>query len=288
MEVAMSSVPPNPSQYPPGTRPATAGEPVFVTQPVAPQQVVIQQPPEVIVPATHHVHHGQPQEVIVISHSNFFYWWPVWLVGYIMAIYTRFFGGVEVSVGGHLEWIHPSKNPGVIFTLTFFLVILITNVTVRGLSSVVILLVIAFGILLAVYLDWWTTLAAWFSLLSIHMNLGFYVTFSTLLFIVWAISTFLYDHLNYWRVTPGQVTHEYMIGAASKAFDTRGMVFEKHRNDLFRHWILGFGSGDINISTTGAQKSSIAIPNVLFVDAKVLDIQRLIAMKPDQFEEART
>jgi hypothetical protein len=109
-----------------------------------------------------------------------------------------------------------------------------------------------------------------------------------LIFIVWAVSTFLYDHLSYWRITPGQVTHDYLIGAASKSYDTRGMVFEKHRNDLFRHWILGFGSGDINISTTGAQKTSIYIPNVLFVDHKVQAIQRLIAMKPDQLEETRT
>jgi hypothetical protein len=286
----MSSVPPNPSQYPPGTRPAAAGEPVYVTPPVAPQQVVVQQPQEVTAPVTHHVHHNQPQEVIVISHSNFFYWWPVWVVGYIMAAVTYWWGiRMEIPAGsGNFEMIYAGKNPGVIFTLTFFLVILITNVTVRGLSSVVILLVIAFGILLAAYMGWWDSLLYSFSLLSIHMNLGFYVTFSTLLFIVWVISTFIYDHLNYWRVTPGQVTHEYMIGAASKAFDTRGMVFEKHRNDLFRHWILGFGSGDINISTTGAQKTSIAIPNVLFVDAKVLDIQRLIAMKPDQFEGPQT
>ncbi len=147
-----------------------------------------------------------------------------------------------------------------------------------------ILLVIAFGILLAAYLEWWDKLLGWFSLLSIHMNLGFYVAFSTLIFIVWAVSTFIYDHMNYWRVTPGQVTHEFIVGAASKSYDTRGMVFEKHRNDLFRHWILGFGSGDITISTTGAQKVTIAIPNVLFVDAKVLAIQRLIAMTPDQFE----
>ena len=284
----MSTVPPNPSQYPPGTRPATAGEPVFVTPPVAPQQVVIQQPQEAPAPAGRHHAHDGPHEITVISHSNFFYWWPVWLVGYIMAAVT-YAANNQVQVSpGNVELIYPGKNPGVIFTLTFFLVILITNVTVRGLSSLVILLLIAFGILLAAYMGWWDTLLGWFSLLSIHMNLGFYVTFSTLLFIVWAISTFLYDHLSYWRVTPGQVTHDYLIGAASKSYDTRGMVFEKHRNDLFRHWILGFGSGDINISTTGAQKTSIAIPNVLFVDSKVQAIQRLIAMKPDQLEETRT
>ena len=30
------------------------------------------------------------------------------------------------------------------------------------------------------------------------------------------------------------------------------MVFEKIRQDLFRHWILGLGSGDLRINTMGA------------------------------------
>ncbi len=72
--------------------------------------------------------------VIIYSHSNFFYWWPVWVVGYIMAVLSRLpaAGAHQVDMGGgHLEWFNPSKDLGVIFPLTFFLVILITNVTVR-------------------------------------------------------------------------------------------------------------------------------------------------------------
>ena len=101
----MSTIPPNPSQYPPGTRPAAAGEPVFVTQPSPPQQIVVQPPQEVIVPVKHHVRRDQPQEVIVISHSNFFYWWPVWLVGYIMAAVTYAWGvRMEIPAGsGNLK-----------------------------------------------------------------------------------------------------------------------------------------------------------------------------------------
>jgi hypothetical protein len=72
--------------------------------------------------------------------------------------------------------------------------------------------------------------------------------------------------------TPGQLTHDAVIGGAQKSYDTRGMVFEKNRQDLFRHWILGFGSGDIEISTTGARREMFNIPNVLFVYAKVGEI----------------
>jgi hypothetical protein len=52
---------------------------------------------------------------------------------------------------------------------------------------------------------------------------------------------------------------------------------------LVRHWIVGLGSGDIQISTTGAKRETIEVPNVLFVDSKVAEIQKMIAMQPDQF-----
>src|SRR3712207_8475364 len=56
--------------------------------------------------------------------------------------------------------------------------------------------------------------------------------------------------------SPGQVTHVFVLGAASKSYDTENMVLEKFRDDLFRHWILGFGSGDLHITTYGAERRS--------------------------------
>jgi hypothetical protein len=283
----MSTVPPN-MPNPPGTptqQPVAAGQPVVVTPAPAPQQVVMQpgaapeQEKEVL---RQEARQREPKPVIIISHSNFFYWWPVWVCGYIMAAITRIWGD-QVQIGGHNEWFHPSKDLGVIFTLTCFLVILVTNVTVRGLSSVVVILGVVLAVVLALYFGWWEQLTTWFSMITIHMNMGFYVCFSTLIFIVWFIAVFFYDRLSYWKVTPGQITHDYVIGGSAKSYDTRGMVFEKHRNDLFRHWILGMGSGDVQISTMGAKRETIAVPNVLFVDAKVAAIQKLIAMQPDEF-----
>jgi hypothetical protein len=241
------------------------------TVPTAPVPVVPVQPaPEQL-----------PQAVRVYSHSTFFYWWPVWLTGYIMALVTRIDGQL-VTIGNSEVWVHRSKNIGVLFTLLFFLVILITNVTLRGLASVVAILAIAFGALLLAYFDWWEEVLNWMGMVSIYMNMGFYVFFSTLVLIVWAFSVFVYDRLSYWRVTPGKLTYDAVIGGAQKSYDTRGMVFEKHRQDLFRHWILGFDSGDIQISTTGARREIFSIPNVLFVDPKVGEIQKMIAMQPDQ------
>jgi hypothetical protein len=163
-------------------------------------------------------------------------------------------------------------------------VILITNVSLRGLASLVVLLAFAFTTVTLAYFGLWGDLLNWMGKVSIYMNMGFYVFFSTLVLLVWGFSEFVYDRMGYWRVTPGQMTYEKVIGGAAKSYDTRGMVFEKRRQDLFRHWVLGLGSGDILISTTGTKRETIDVPNVLFVDGKVGEIQQMIAMQPDLFK----
>jgi hypothetical protein len=258
-----------------------AGAPAVAVPPGTPVQVVA--PAEQTVAPAHHHHEAQEQHqaVYVYSHSQFLYWWPVWVIGYIMAFLT-WLGGEKVVVGGTEVWFHRSKNVGVLFTLTFFLVILITNVSLRGLASVVAILAFAFTALALAYFGWWEDVFAWMGMVSIYMNMGFYVFFSTLVLLVWAFSVFVYDRMSYWRVTPGQMTYEHVIGGAAKSYDTRGMVFEKHRQDLFRHWVLGLGSGDVQISTTGAKRETLNVPNVLFVDSKIGEIQQMIAAKPDE------
>jgi hypothetical protein len=262
--------------------------PPVAAAPTVPVQNAPQNPPQPAVPTVL----VQPppaqekekiEELRVYSHSTFFYWWPVWVTGFIMALITRMHGQT-VQIGNTEVWMDHSKNMGVLFTVIFFLVILITNITLRGLASAVVVLAVAFIALLLAYMGWWEDVLSWMGRVSIFMNMGFYVFFSSLVFLVWATSVFIYDRMSYWRVTPGQLTHDAVIGGAQKSYDTRGMVFEKQRQDLFRHWILGFGSGDIQISTTGARRETFSIPNVLFVDAKVTAIQQMIAMQPDQYE----
>jgi len=56
---------------------------------------------------------------------------------------------------------------------------------------------------------------------------------------------------------------------------------EKQRSDLFRHWILGLGSGDLIVKTTGAQAHHFEMPNVLFVSSKMQRIEDMIRKIPD-------
>ena len=223
------------------------------------------------------------QPLRIYSHSSLFYWWPVWMIGYIMALLT-FGSGKEQqieAVGQAREWIHPSSNLGVVFFLVLFLVILITNFSMRGLASG---LIIMGGVLLAVvlaYIGWWDEVFTWFGNLTIHLTLGAYFWFSTLLVLAWAVTVFGLDRLSYWEFTPGQLTHKLVFGAGSQSYNTQGMGLEKHRDDPFRHWLLGIGSGDLKIRTSGATHEQIDILNVLFVGSKVAAMQRLIAEVPE-------
>jgi hypothetical protein len=131
------------------------------------------------------------------------------------------------------------------------------------------------------YLGWWEVILTWIPHLAAFINLGFYLFFSAILFLAWACTIFIFDHMSYWVIRAGQITHMRVIGGAEKSYSTRGMEFEKIQNDLFRHVILGLGSGDIHIAVTGARREEFDIPNVLFVSRRLQAMQELIASTPD-------
>jgi hypothetical protein len=222
----------------------------------------------------------QLPEIIIISHSTLLYWWPLWALGYLMALITLI-TGTEVSVGSNKMFIYPVSDLGVIYCLLFVLVSLFTNVSVRGIYSLVVVLVLSFLTVLLALFGWWHHILSALPYFSVYMNTGFYLFFSTLLLIVWLLAVFGFDRLSFWRIHPGQMTFEQMIGGSQKSYDTRGLQFEKQNKDLFRHVILGLGAGDLKILTSGAHKEEFIVPNVLFVDKKVDQIQRLINIEPD-------
>jgi hypothetical protein len=221
-------------------------------------------------------------EILLVSHSGIFYWWPVWAVGYLFGLLT-WTHGQEVQIGDTLVRIHPSNNYGVLYFLTVFLVIVISNVAVRGVASLAVVLGLVLAAVLLAYFHVWDQVLGFFGHLSVYLNQGAYFWFSTLVFITWALTTFVFDRFTHWVIKPGQVTREHFWGAGSQSYDTENMTLEKQRNDLFRHWILGLGSGDLRVHTYGAQHEEIFIPNVLFIGFKIHAVQRLIAEKPAEF-----
>lgn len=254
-----------------------------------------------------------PREIRVVSHSTLFYWWPVWALGFIMALVTFFssqrmvivsraaehFSNAAVTVQGkvlenqsvwtapaakasdHVEMVRisPNKNIGVLFTIILLLVIAITNVPLRGLWSVIVLVVIvAFSIIFAL-LNWWEPILKQLSILDIRINFEGYLLISTVLFVLWCVVFFFFDTQIYMVFTPGQLRVRQEIGDAETSYDTTGMTVQKQRSDLFRHWILGLGSGDLVVQTAGAQAHHFEMPNVLFIGRKVDQIQRMLASR---------
>lgn len=217
----------------------------------------------------------------IYSHSDFFYWWPTWAVGYVMVFLTYMWGKPH-QIGADTELFHASSNLGVVYFATLFTVILITNFRVRGMASGVVVLGALLVTVFLAYMGWWDEIFGLFGALKIHMNMGAYLWFSTLLFTAWAVSVFVVDRLSYWKVEPGQITHVQVLGAGSKSYNTQGMMLEKHRDDLFQNWLLGLGSGNLIIRTSGASREQLDVTNVLFIGRKVAAMQRLIATEAEE------
>jgi hypothetical protein len=172
-----------------------------------------------------------------------------------------------------------NKNLGVLYCFVLLLVIAITNFSLRGLWSVIVIVILlALAVIFAI-LGWWETIIQYLGFLDIRINLAGYFLISTALLVIW-LAVFLYfDRLRYMIFTPGQMRLRLEVGDAESAYDTMGMTIQKQRSDLFRHWILGLGSGDLIVKTSGAQAHHFDMPNVLFLGRKVREIEDLLRSK---------
>ena len=265
--------------------------------------VPVEQPAEA--PAPDALRHSG-SEVKIYGHSTIFYWWPVWVVGFVMAAITYSEGsrgeivprGTVHDVGRHsiavpagterpvMEWSEigelssDNKNLGVVFTISLLLVVFITNTPLRGLWSAIFVLLIAVMTVTFAWLGLWPEILRFCGKIDIRMNMGFYVVFSGLLFLLWASVVFGFDRMSYWKFRSGQLTHESLFGGGQKSYDTSGMLFEKLRDDPFRHWLLGMGSGDLVINTAGAQGEKLQISNVLGLDRILSRLQNMVSERP--------
>lgn len=173
------------------------------------------------------------------------------------------------------------KYFGVLFITVLLLVIVITNVPLRGMwSFMVIFLVIALSIIFGLA-GWWSHIITAFALLDIRINAGGYFYISGILLCIWLFTALVFDKQIYMVFTPGQFRVCTEIGGGEQTYSTMGMTLEKQRSDVFRHWILGLGSGDLIVKTTGAQAHHFEMPNVLSVSRKMQKIEDVVRKIPD-------
>ncbi len=229
---------------------------------------------------------NQPGDLLIYQHSNLFYWWAVWVYGYACALITYFGGiGVKQLAASDDKAILFHKSPwlGISFVALILFVVVFTNVRARGVYSFVLLLVAA-GLVWGVSRIPGIGVAMnWASLLRIHLNLGFYLAFSSALALVWLFIVVFVDHFTWFRFSPGQVIEEHWLGQATgHAYNTEGMVVRRLPDDFFRHRILGLGliglgTGDFMVRPP--HDESFEIHNVWRANRKQRHMENMIAMR---------
>lgn len=169
---------------------------------------------------------------------------------------------------------------GPVFCVVLLLTVVITNVPMRGLwSFLVLLLFVVVALLISLVPQGWDSLLKAVGDLHIYINMAGYLFIALAVLILWAVSVFVFDQRTYMRVTPGQIQVCEHVGASIRNFDTMGLSFEKQRDDLFRHWLLGFFSGDLIVRTAGAEQETIRLPNVLWISWRLEEVQQLLREK---------
>ena len=253
---------------------------------------------------------AHPRQVTVVAHTMIFYWWPVWAAGLLMAglswwsgqymaivpagthAVAGIDGGGEALVlpaGAHLPLDSGTGKPrepslrvasrsgyGVVFVVVLLLVIFITNVPIRGLWSVVVVLLVLMTTIILALLDLWDNILDAAAHAHVYINAFGYLAISLPLLAFWLVVVLFFDRRTYMIFAPGQLLVRQDIGSGEVTYDTMGMVVAKRRSDLFRHWLLGFGSGDLLVKTAGAQSQQIEMHNVLSVGSKLNLIQDML------------
>jgi hypothetical protein len=247
-----------------------------------------------------------------------FYWWPVWAAGFLVAGLTWLDGhrlaivpagtkaleaatvqGLDgtrdvlvLAPGEHLlsqPGVQAPQDPdvriashsgyGMVFIVLLLLVIFITNVPIRGLASVVTIITLLLLAIIFALLGWWDSILEALTHSHAYLNAFAYLALAVPLFLLWLAVMLVYDRQIYMVFTPGQLRVHQNIGGGEVAYDTLGMVVSKQRSDLFRHWLLGMGSGDLLVKTSGTNAQEFQMPNVLFVGSKIQMIQRMVQQR---------
>jgi hypothetical protein len=191
---------------------------------------------------------------------------------------------------------------GFAFVFVTALVLLHSGVLMRGyvsylsaLIGVIVLLVIP---LIEAYFPgiglWGWIKYLVYDVFHIYISMQGYLFLGAFFLLVWLFSLLVYDRRTYIMVTPGQFCVRQEIGQGELIYDVTLMMFERKRDDFFRHKILGLGfldylrrylklnflpsgTGDLVFRLSGAQGQVIDWPNVWDVERKLQILRHTLA-----------
>jgi len=201
--------------------------------------------------------------------------------------------GVRMARGRYL---------GFAFIIVMGLVLLHSGVLMRGyvsyLSALVGVIVLLMIPLIEAYFPgiglWGWIKYMVYDVFHIYISMQGYLFLGTLFLLVWLFSLLVYDRRTYIMVTPGQFCVRQEIGQGEVIYDVTLMMFERKRDDFFRHKILGLGfldyfrrylklgfltsgTGDLVFRLSGAQGQVFEWPNVWDVERKLKTLRHTLA-----------
>jgi hypothetical protein len=133
-----------------------------------------------------------------------------------------------------------------------------------------------------------------YDVFHVYISMQGYLFLGAFFLFLWLFSLLLYDRRTYIMVTPGQFCVRQEIGQGEMIYDVTLMMFERKRDDFFRHKILGLGlldffrrrlklgflptgTGDLVFRLSGAQGQVINWPNVWDVERKLQTLRHTLA-----------
>jgi hypothetical protein len=192
----------------------------------------------------------------IIGHSKIIYWWPVWLFGYILAVYAA----IDSAPSSTASW-HTFIN--FLYICLMLFIITVTNIKLDLMRTVIVILLVVI-LLGAIFLIFGhISLVKDIPAFLVFMNASFFIVFSTGLLFIWLASLFVIDRLTVWVLKPGsrwliqrsfsgKIDHNLNDAAAHPIVD-----------DIPCHKILGLGCmGDIIFRFALPEPYEVHIHNV--------------------------
>lgn len=181
--------------------------------------------------------------------------------------------GEETTAGGKPKapasmTVARGNGMGVLFAVILLVTVVVSTITFRGLVSVLVIAVIIAATFALALLNYWDDIFRFFGGMDIRINAAGYLFIAVPLFVVWCLVTFVYDRQCYLVFDEGQIRYVREVGESEMVVPSGGAIVEKKRDDVFRHWLLGFGSGDLQIRIGGPNGQAIELENVLGIGWK--------------------
>lgn len=206
----------------------------------------------------------------VYEHSDLLYWWAVWAYGFCCALLTSV-AGDGIVIADKALLVHQSPWLGLSYISLLLFVLIVTHMRARGQEILVFALV---AIIVVGGVSWtigWNYVFDKLSLLRVHMNMAFYLTMSTVLFVVWFLSCFVFNYFSYWEFSHQIVRVNW---GTRTVYQPVAPQVRHVASDLFVHRLLGlsllgYGTGDIDVEFgTASGHQHFVLRNVWKAEAK--------------------